>query len=223
MVAGPPAPGVPPPPADPHFLEVTWDAGKPMHRAGLDPYPPNSSYVSPTPARFSPFDDARGTPVPTLYAASSEAGALSESVFHDVPVTGPTKVVEFDDLRDRYLVRLTPQRQLRLASFRSTALHGLGVTRAQLIDTGPIQYPNTARWAAAAHGHRANYDGVLWVSRQDDTAEAVVLFGDRVDCSTELETDKQSIAYLQAPGVLTVVGGLAAEMGVTIAGLPGLR
>src|SRR6185295_9678942 len=39
--------------------------------------------------RFHPFEGPDGGPVPTLYGASSVDGALSETVFHAVPLRGP--------------------------------------------------------------------------------------------------------------------------------------
>lgn len=36
--------------------------------------------------RFRPVQDSSGSIVPTIYGADSAAGALSETVFHDVPV-----------------------------------------------------------------------------------------------------------------------------------------
>ncbi len=38
--------------------------------------------------RFHPFTDAQGQAVPTLYAADAIDGALSETVFHNVPGSG---------------------------------------------------------------------------------------------------------------------------------------
>ncbi|MDN8986105.1 RES domain-containing protein, partial [Staphylococcus aureus] len=35
-------------------------------------------------ARFSPFKDIQGRLVPSLYAADSMAGALAETLFHDL-------------------------------------------------------------------------------------------------------------------------------------------
>jgi hypothetical protein len=56
----------------------------------------------------------------------------------------------------------------------------------QLIEpTGDQTYIGTARWAAALHAWPGDRtwgpaDGICWISRMDNRARAVVLFGDRV-------------------------------------------
>jgi hypothetical protein len=54
------------------------------------------------------------------------------------------------------------------------------VTKAELIASAPIDYPDTARWAEALHHQFADVDGLVWMSRQRDRDQALVLFGDRV-------------------------------------------
>ena len=41
-------------------------------------------------------------------------------------------------------------------------------------------YPNTRNWAEAIHAACPHAEGLCWVSRQDDRALAIALFGDRV-------------------------------------------
>ena len=55
------------------------------------------------------------------------------------------------------------------------------MTRAQLIESPERCYRETARWAEALHEVAANAHGLMWVSRQCDTAKGIVLFGDRVN------------------------------------------
>ena len=52
--------------------------------------------------------------------------------------------------------------------------------RKQLIDTEKDQYPATRRWAEAIHAQYPDVQGLSWISRQDDSARAVMLFGDRI-------------------------------------------
>jgi hypothetical protein len=56
----------------------------------------------------------------------------------------------------------------------------MGVTRKQLIDTDKDQYPATRKWAEAIYRQCTQAQGLSWISRQDDSARAVVLFGDRI-------------------------------------------
>ena len=68
----------------------------------------------------------------------------------------------------------------KIADLSSVALRKLGVQHKQLIDTEKDQYPATRRWAEAIHAQHPDIQGLSWISRQDDSARAVMLFGDRV-------------------------------------------
>ena len=62
-------------------------------------------------------------------------------------------------------------------------MRGLGLTRKQLLEASERLWETTARWAKALHEADSSAHGLLWISRQCDTARVVVLFGDRVDAS----------------------------------------
>ena len=68
-----------------------------------------------------------------------------------------------------------------LADLGGKALRKLGVQRKALIVTEKDQYRLTRRWAEAIHVQCPHLQGLCWTSRQDDSALAVVLFGDRID------------------------------------------
>jgi len=224
----PPSPRVPPPPnrgdgSPPDFLEATWDAGRAIIRVGLDPWPPVSFYVPTRETRFGPFRGAHGRDVPVLYGADTRAGALSETVFHDVPVRGAVRSVRYQDLAHRFLVEIVPQRSLRLADFTSRGLARIGIDRREMIETGPGGYEVTARWSAAVHADPRDFDGITWVSRQDDQSHAVVLFGDRLDAERDLPaTTDDALLRLTSWEGFDTVAKLADQMGIVITGLPGL-
>ena len=73
-----------------------------------------------------------------------------------------------------------PAAALKLADLSNVALRKLDVPRAQLIDTEKDRTPATRKWAAAIHLQHPQLQGMIWVSRQDDRARALMLFGDRV-------------------------------------------
>ena len=73
-----------------------------------------------------------------------------------------------------------PGADLVLADLRSKALRKLGVARNQIIDTEKDQYPITRQWAEAIHTQCPQVQGLCWTSRQDDSAQALMLFGDRL-------------------------------------------
>lgn len=118
--------------------------------------------------------------MPTLYAADSEAGALSERVFRDVPVAGTgSRHKPRADLRGLVVSRLVPLVDLCLAE-----LHGHGPAMIGASDDdlfGPMGfYEVTAAWAKAIRWGTPRAQGLVWMSRQDNTARALMLWYDRV-------------------------------------------
>ncbi|HSF26047.1 MAG TPA: RES family NAD+ phosphorylase [Actinomycetes bacterium] len=169
--------------------------------------------------RFHPFRPAGAqAPVPVLYGASDDLGALSETVFHDVPVRG-TKHVPRAKLTRRALVELAPTRDLTLIDLTSDGLSRLGLARLELIESDARSYADTAQWARALHAHPAHVDGLTWVSRQHDTSRALVLFGDRVPRDDLAEREGVAPVALAAGAGLDRVCEAADRAGITIAGL----
>lgn len=177
---------VPPPPS---FDEVSplfdiWPRGEPLIRV-YDGYyratefnpgtnPPQVS------ARFSFFADERGSVVPILYGSDREDGAISETIFHDVPVRGGLRSVQESRLERAMLVTLASRRDLRLVQLLGHGLRRLQLRAGDLTDTESDQYPATVGWARALHGGFPDADGLVWMSRQFNAAKAVALFGHRV-------------------------------------------
>lgn len=131
--------------------------------------------------RFSPFPDQEGRLVPFLYAADSEDGALSESVFHDIPVRGEGRTILRAQLRTLLLSTVAPRRDLTLVQLYGHGLRRLQISRAELIESEADQYERTVAWAQALHANLPRIDGLIWMSRQYDSARALILFGDRLD------------------------------------------
>ena len=180
------APGIAiPPPATLHLSTIVWPAGRLLHRVHQDLY--GALQFNPGikgNARFSPIKDAAGKPIPTLYGGTSFACAAMESVFHDVPFAPGYKFYDKAKLAGQVHSQFDAGADLVLADLGSRALRKLGAQRNQLIDTEKDQYPLTRQWAEAIHAGFAGVQGLCWVSRQDDSAHAVVLFGDRIDAAT---------------------------------------
>ena len=172
------------PPATLHLSTTTWPQGAVLHRVHQDIY----GAVQFNPglagnARFSPIKDAAGNPIPTLYGGASFACAAMESVFHDIPFAPGYKFYDKGKLAGQVHSQFAAGADLLLADLGSRALRKLGALRTQLIDTEKDQYPTTRLWAQAIHAGFPGVQGLCWTSRQDDSARAVVLFGDRIDAS----------------------------------------
>ncbi len=176
---------VPDPPAVLHITTGTWKAGVALHRVHLDVHAAEAFNPGiKGNARFSPIVSAAGKPIPTLYGGTSFNGAAMGTVFHDVPFAPGLKTFAKHKLDGQLHSVLAATAALTLADLRNVPLRKLGVERKQLIDTEKDTYDQTRRWAAAIHAQHAHIQGLCWTSRQDDSAMAAMLFGDRVDAGT---------------------------------------
>jgi len=206
----------PAPPAKLHATFTTISHGELLHRVHLRRY--QADHFNPGiqgNARFSPIKDADGQPVPTLYGGTTMECALMETVFHDVAHTAGFKSFDKAKLREQVHSMLKLAQPLHVIDLASVPLRKLGVTRKQLIDSGKEQYPATRKWAEAIHHQCPQAQGLLWVSRQDDTARAVILFGDRIPAGT-LEPEGQSRSLLDNSETYDAVLDLADRIGVNI-------
>jgi hypothetical protein len=129
--------------------------------------------------RFSPVFDAAGEVVPAWYAATTEAGAIFESVFHDVLPSDPAPRVLPNQYQNRILAPVVTTRDLLLVDLTSTGLHAIGVTRKSLLESTSAAYPRTITLASRLRAAAPDADGFAWVSRAQDTSQCVVLYADR--------------------------------------------
>lgn len=175
LVPDPPAPST----LDP--LTETWEPGRLLIRCHRAEY--GATELNPgkgSPGRFSPFLNASGVPVPFLYAADSIHGAISETLFHDVPVRGPGRAILRSRLLPMLISTLASRQALTLVQLHGFGLRRLQVSRAELIESKAHQYQRTAAWARALHACRPDVHGLVWISRQHDSSRALMLFGDRL-------------------------------------------
>lgn len=204
------------PPPVLHVSTMRWPAGRLIHRVhhvqyGVVQFNPGLRGN----ARFSPIRNARGEPIPTLYGGSSFACAAMETVFHDVPFAPGFKAWDKNKLHGQMHSHFEPAGELLLADLGSKALRKLGVPRKALIDTEKDQYPLTRLWAEAIHAQCPQVQGLCWTSRQDDSAHALVLFGDRVgdEALRALAPSRSLLGDAAAYGELLA---LAEQIGVAI-------
>lgn len=118
--------------------------------------------------------------MPTLYGAEDFQAALSETIFHDVPISGSGRHVLISSLIPWLFSAIAVLRPLRLVDLRGHGLRRLELRRADLIDSPASEYPALARWGAAFYDCPEEPDGIIWMSRQYDRSAALMLFGGRV-------------------------------------------
>ena len=207
-------PNIPLPPGHVDPLITTWSAGRRLYRVHPADYAPNEFHpgTGGRPGRFHPIRSAQGIPIPTLYASDRIDGALSETVFRNIVAGGITLRAE---LETRCLARIELLRDITIADLSGHGLRRLGLDRSQLLETGTWSYAHTARWAEAIHRSNDNVDGIIWVSRQFDTAKALLAFGNRLK--------QDDFAVIGAPERLDQARGYrraqeaASAAGITIA------
>jgi hypothetical protein len=193
----------------------TWPAHQPIfrcHHMSMGATEFNASHVS---RRFRPVTRG-GDVVSTLYAADLPQGALSETVFHDVPVRGKGRRVLRRALVPMVRSTLTPIRSLQLVELHGAGLRRLRVTHGELIESSSRQYPPTAAWGQALHD-LADHDGLIWRSRQFNDSFALMLWGDRVSRFDDLEVDLDDAPLpLYAGAGFDEVQQLADDCGITV-------
>jgi hypothetical protein len=206
----------PVPAATLHVTLTVLAKGAVLHRVHQDKYQPDQFNPGVHGnARFSPIQDDQGRAIPTLYGGTTVECALMETVFHDVPHTAGFKSFDKGKLVGQVHSAVQVSQPLHLVDLSSVPLRKLGVTRKQLIDTEKDQYPETRKWAEAIHRQYPDVQGLSWVSRQDDSARAMVLFGDRIPGGA-LHSQRASRSLTGDSNLFDTVLDLADRIGVVI-------
>ncbi len=208
--------GIPAPGGELRLTLIEWPKGKRLHRVHQDKY--LATQFNPGTqgnARFSPIQDEKGKAIPTLYGGTSRDCAMMETVFHDVPHTAGFKSYDKKKLLGQVHSTVLLNAPLVLVDLASVPLRKLGVTRKQLIDTEKDQYPATRQWAAAIYLQCPQAQGLCWVSRQDDSARAMMLFGDRI-ANSALIAPGPSHSLSEDPENYDAVLDLAERIGVLV-------
>ena len=172
-----------PPPPNPFDVTVhttLLPKGSELHRIYSCNYAGNTFNPSHSKLnRFSPLFD-RGEVVPVLYAASSQVGAIYETLFHDAHVKGAKHQTLPLKAPERHYGTWLTARDLKLATLHAPDLARFGMTVDQLTATNAMYYPQTARWAEAIHRAQPQVEGLEWTSYRAGPDKAWVLFGDRI-------------------------------------------
>lgn len=211
----------PTPPANLNRLirRMTWSATTVIHRVHPAIY--GAEQFNPGPkgnARFSPITDASDTSIPTIYGGNTFHCAVMETVFHDVPFAPGLKSMRKTKLRGHDYSRILPTTDLTLADLRGPALRRIGIKRKDLIDTEKHRYRFTRTWAAAIHAQCPDVQGCCWVSRQDERALALIIFGDRVGADS-FSIYAPSVDLVADTATYADLVDLADDIGLKIYGL----
>jgi hypothetical protein len=206
----------PEPPGTLHVTLTTLAQGAVLHRVHQNKYQAGQFNSAPQGnARFSPIRNEQGNVIPILYGGTTADCALMETVFHDVPYTAGFKSFDKGKLTNQIHSTIEVTQRLRMVDLANVHLRKLGVTRKQLIDPEKNQYPATRKWAEAIYRQCPQVQGLSWISRQDDSARAVVLFGDRIPAGA-IRSRGESRSLVDDPDIYDAVLDLAERIGVRI-------
>jgi len=157
-------------------------------------------------SRFAPLRLPNGICIPTLYAGTTQEAALFETVFRDLPLLPQPRRVRRQKLDGIKLSKVTPSRPLRLAPLFNQNLALIGQSRLSMIEShGTAAYAETARWAESIHNQLPGFDGLIWTSRQQDSALAMLLFGTRVTSSDLISRPAMSLDTGKGRGLISKI------------------
>lgn len=164
-----------------NISQYVLQAGGEKHRVHDVHYAANSFNPHPTSnARFSTLHDAEGRVIPTLYLAETFDVSVMETVFHDVPYASGFKSIAKSKLINLVHSRVTINVDLNLVDLTAKPLRKLGIKPEQIVTSEKIDYPFSRAVAKEIYIKNPEVQGIRWMSRQDNTHSAYVLFEDRV-------------------------------------------
>lgn len=152
----------------PHLLRrvrsEVWPEATTVHRGHRDRYPADRLVPGRGETRFAPLPGTSH-----VYLSKSRTAALLESALHHL--SGPDPTIYLAEARHWVVSPVRLNAPVRLADLRDEQLDRLGIARSALVDTDPVHYPCTRRWAQVLQ-HRSvgghPVVGALWHSRQAD-------------------------------------------------------
>ena len=195
--------------------EIPWRAKEPLIRCYNTGSGPRSFNPSDASMRFRPVYEtsaAERMVVPTAYGAEDGMIALAETVLREAATSGG--VLPVARLRDVSIAKLAYPEDLELVQLNGPGLRKLGLTRSQVIDSGPEAYPDTAELAQLLYDTHPAAQGIVWTSHQADHGDAVILWETRVD-PKELAVQEGPYALDDAPG-LKLVARACERLGVLL-------
>lgn len=129
-------------------------------------------------SRFAPFKDENGRIIPTLYASTTFDGAAYETLFRERPAM--YQAFPRQKLDDRAESRLLTTREVNLVALFTPELAAWNIKEEDLFTFDEGQYSLCRLPAAKIWNENPDADGMVWSSVRDSSANAMMLFEDRV-------------------------------------------
>ena len=196
---------------------VTRPAGETLWRVSGDPIGLAFSTRADRQNRFSPVLTPDGQAVAgAWYGATSPAGAIFESVFHDIRPSDADPRVQPNQYLRRYLSPVVTTRDLLMVDLTTLGLQAIGITRTALIESRPTRYAFTLGVAERLRRAAPEADGFAWVSRAHDSSQSLVVYADP-GRPRMLDRDPSELALALGLGRgLALLRELATEARITV-------
>ncbi len=197
-----------------HVQTVAWPSEADVWRVYVGSRPADAFNPSAVAnARFSPLRPPPGVgALPVLYGAARLQTAFMEVLLRDAPLPSHGYILSIDRSREvrrvaRLRVAAKSSKPLLLADFTALGLRALGLSRAQVVESGPGDYASTQRLAQWLLKARPEIDGIRWMSRQDDQGMAVVFF-ERTAGRIKLSSEEENSPFTSGPHLETLLDTL---------------
>ena len=197
----------------PHL--VSEAVGLALWRVSRDPTGTAFSASATRRNRFSPVYAPDGSLVPAWYGATTDRGAIFESVFHDIRPSHAAPRVMPNQYLDRVLAPVVTTRDLSLVDLTTDGLHAIGIRRTALIESTSQRYAWTNEIARQLRAAAPTADGFIWVSRARDTARSLVLYADAGRASMIAPEAGTPLLLASGPGLL-LLRAFATPAGITV-------
>ncbi len=156
-----------------------------------------------------------GSVVPAWYGATTDRGAIFESVFHDIRPSHAVPRVMPNQYVDRVLAPVVTTRDLSLVDLTTDGLQAIGIRRTALIESTSQRYAWTNEIARQLRVAEPTVDGFIWVSRARDTARSVVLYADAGRAPMIAPAAGTPLLLASGPGLL-LLREVATPAGITV-------
>ena len=130
-------------------------------------------------SRFAPIRTPSGVCIPTFYAATTFDAAAYETVFREPP--GPFAAYPRHKLQSRSVSRIAPKADLYLVPFFTPEHGGFGLKELDVFHPSETVYGCCRSHAEMTWRDNPGAHGIIWSSVRDSNANAMVLFGDRLN------------------------------------------
>ncbi|MDN3353859.1 RES family NAD+ phosphorylase [Actinomadura sp. DC4] len=141
------------------------------------------------------FDATAHDPFPYYYAGLKARTALAEVLLRDiVPDARGVRTIHRPAVRDRRSSVVRTTTGLKLVSLLTGPALAAIAQDTWLIHADTEDYHATRRWASWIRRQAPDAHGLIWPSKREGRAEALMLFGDR--CEGVLEVDSSSVIDL---------------------------